>query len=130
VCSFAVFDFEKHGNARYGAATETARNRKYVSNNGKLEQSFLNFKANHPNWDPGVQGSQYLSRVLFKRPLPGRSHMGIPHQQSFLRPPDMEQPTDSYQPMESMFQSVHYGTNVGRELVAMLDAFYDANKRQ
>jgi autophagy-related protein 9 len=129
VCSFAAFDFEKHGNAQYGAPTEPARNRKYVSNNGKLEQSFLNFKANHPNWDPGVQGSQYLSRVLFKRPLPARSHVGVPYQQSFLRPPEMEQPTDSYLPMESMLQSVHYGTNVGRELVAMLDAFYDSNKR-
>jgi hypothetical protein len=127
VCSFAAFDFEKHGDMRYGAP-EQARNQKYVSKNGKLEQSFLNFKANHPNWDPGVQGSQYLSRVL-KRPQQ-RSHLGmVSHQPAYYRQPDIEIQNESYLPMESMMNSVHHGTNLGRELIGLLDAFYDANKR-
>jgi hypothetical protein len=129
ICSFASFDFEKHGNMQYGAPEE-ARNKRYVSTHGKLEQSFLNFKANHPNWDPGVQGSQYLSRVLTKRPPTGRSHFGlVPHQPMHNRQTDMEIQNESYLPMESMVNSIHHGTNLGRELIGLLDAFYDSNKR-
>ncbi|KAJ3046056.1 autophagy protein atg9 [Rhizophlyctis rosea] len=66
VCSFAVFDFRKHGNAKYGAPAE-ADNDYFISNGGKMEQSFMNFKAQNPDWDPGLEGSQYLGNVLSRR---------------------------------------------------------------
>ncbi|KAI8823449.1 APG9-domain-containing protein [Fimicolochytrium jonesii] len=49
VCSFAVWDFRKFGNAKvggvqYGAPTQ-GRNDYYSSKGGKMEQSFLNFKV-------------------------------------------------------------------------------------
>ncbi|CAG8557548.1 8765_t:CDS:10 [Paraglomus occultum] len=63
VCSFAVFDFKRHGNVKYGAPTEVA-NEYYLSKEGKMEKSFLNFKANHPDWEPtDPTGSMYLSRL-------------------------------------------------------------------
>ncbi|KAG9285925.1 hypothetical protein G9A89_013350 [Geosiphon pyriformis] len=63
VCSFAVFDFKRHGNVKYGAPTEVA-NEYYISNQGKMEKSFLNFKANHPDWEPtDPTGSAYLTRL-------------------------------------------------------------------
>jgi len=46
VCSFAEFNFERHGNVKFGAPSRAhARDNKMVSNEGKMEKSFLNFKA-------------------------------------------------------------------------------------
>ncbi|CAG8795071.1 39748_t:CDS:2, partial [Gigaspora margarita] len=65
VCSFAVFDFKRHGNVKYGAPAEV-ENEYYLSKDGKMEKSFLNFKANHPDWEPtDPAGSLYLSRLNF-----------------------------------------------------------------
>ncbi|KIL69852.1 hypothetical protein M378DRAFT_184229 [Amanita muscaria Koide BX008] len=63
VCSFAEFNFERHGNVKFGAPTN-ARDRRMISNEGKMEKSFLTFKAANPNWNPSdPSGSLYLSRM-------------------------------------------------------------------
>ncbi|KAI0958042.1 hypothetical protein AcW1_006235 [Taiwanofungus camphoratus] len=63
VCSFAVFDFQRHGNIKFGAPTKAADER-LMSKEGKMEKSFLNFKAAHPEWTPtDPTGSLYLSRI-------------------------------------------------------------------
>ncbi|KIJ35722.1 hypothetical protein M422DRAFT_180387 [Sphaerobolus stellatus SS14] len=63
VCSFAVFDFKRHGNVKYGAPTEANEDR-FMSKEGKMEKSFLNFKAANPQWNPtDATGSLYLSRM-------------------------------------------------------------------
>ncbi|TFK94825.1 APG9-domain-containing protein [Polyporus arcularius HHB13444] len=63
VCSFAVFDFQRHGNIKFGAPTKVADER-FMSKEGKMEKSFLNFKAAHPDWTPNdPSGSLYLSRM-------------------------------------------------------------------
>ncbi|RKP23906.1 autophagy protein Apg9-domain-containing protein [Syncephalis pseudoplumigaleata] len=63
VCSFALFDFKRHGNIRYGAPSE-AVNEHFISKEGKMEKSFINFKANHPDWEPeDMAGSLYLTRL-------------------------------------------------------------------
>jgi len=63
VCSFAEFNFERHGNVKFGAPTQT-RDKKMISNEGKMEKSFLNFKATNPDWNPSdPSGSLYLSRM-------------------------------------------------------------------
>ncbi|CAG8433355.1 1564_t:CDS:10 [Diversispora eburnea] len=63
VCSFAVFDFKRHGNLKYGAPVEV-NNEYYLSKDGKMEKSFLNFKANHPDWEPAdPTGSLYLNNL-------------------------------------------------------------------
>ncbi|KAI0748469.1 APG9-domain-containing protein [Daedaleopsis nitida] len=64
VCSFAVFDFQRHGNVKFGAPTTTAVEERWTSKEGKMEKSFLNFKAAHPDWTPNdPSGSLYLSRM-------------------------------------------------------------------
>lgn len=64
VCSFAEFNFERHGNVKFGAPTQ-AQDKKMVSNEGKMEKSFLNFKATNPDWNPtDHSGSLYLSRMI------------------------------------------------------------------
>ncbi|KAJ2852822.1 autophagy protein atg9, partial [Coemansia erecta] len=64
VCSFAAFDFEKHGNARFSAPTTRAANEHLASRNGKMEQSFLAFKADYPEWQPRNQAASiYLQRA-------------------------------------------------------------------
>ncbi|KAI8048954.1 autophagy protein Apg9-domain-containing protein [Gilbertella persicaria] len=64
VCSFAQFDFERHGNVKYGVQGAVAEDEYYLSKQGKMEKSFLNFKANHPRWQPhDMAGSMYLSKV-------------------------------------------------------------------
>jgi hypothetical protein len=47
VCNFAVFDFERQGNRQYGAGNDnTESDQKLISNHGKMEYSFMNFKVN------------------------------------------------------------------------------------
>lgn len=63
VCSFAVFDFKRHGNQAYGAPTDQ-KDDHLASKAGKMESSFLSFKAAYPNWDPGMERSTYLTTVM------------------------------------------------------------------
>ncbi|KAH9483933.1 Autophagy-related protein 9 [Psilocybe cubensis] len=79
VCSFAEFNFERHGNVKFGApgpATQgNGDNRKMLSNEGKMEKSFLNFKAANPDWNPAdPSGSLYLSRMADLN-----AHLQYPH---------------------------------------------------
>ncbi|KAJ2744242.1 autophagy protein atg9 [Coemansia sp. BCRC 34301] len=63
VCSFAAFDFEKHGNIKFSAPTR-APGEHLASKNGKMEQSFLAFKAGYPEWQPRDQAASiYLQRA-------------------------------------------------------------------
>ncbi|KAJ2765509.1 autophagy protein atg9, partial [Coemansia nantahalensis] len=63
LCSFAAFDLENHGNVRFSAPTRAAAEH-LSSKNGKMELSFLAFKANYPEWTPRTQaGSIYLQRA-------------------------------------------------------------------
>ncbi|XP_006458033.1 hypothetical protein AGABI2DRAFT_183133 [Agaricus bisporus var. bisporus H97] len=63
VCSFAEFNFERHGNVKFGAP-KAVNDKKMISNQGKMEKSFLNFKAANPDWNPtDPSGSLYLSRM-------------------------------------------------------------------
>jgi len=48
VCGFALFDFERHGDTRYGAPVAGAP--AHRSRDGKMEKSYLNFKLHHPSW--------------------------------------------------------------------------------
>lgn len=76
VCSFAVFDFKRHGNIKFGAPSfgeldderkeDTAWqvDERLQSKDGKMEKSFLAFKAAHPEWTPmDPTGSMYLERL-------------------------------------------------------------------
>jgi hypothetical protein len=38
-----------------------------VSEEGKMEHSFINFKVNYPNWQPNEQGSLFLNKILSNR---------------------------------------------------------------
>eukprot|EP00249_Psilotum_nudum_P013031 c24114_g1_i1 orf=437-3007(-) len=59
VCSLSVFDFEHHGNSKYGSPFQTSKDRR--SCQGKMEKSFLSFKSSYPNWEPHASGKQFLS---------------------------------------------------------------------
>lgn len=91
-----------------------------------MEQSFVNFKINNPNWNPGLQGSQFISKVIGKRP--GRtnaSQMWSPTRSIS----QSEMPMDSMIQGESVLASSYEGPeNIGREFVGLLDALYKANQ--
>lgn len=103
VCSFAVFDFHRHGAvgaegaAAAAAAATTAgappspivRRRdvlrrlpvvqtpqhphqpNYMSNEHKMEKSFLHFKATHPDWQPSDPSSSvFLDRLMAHHDAP------------------------------------------------------------
>lgn len=61
VCSFAVFDFERHGNAKYGS--HVPHDKYYRSRQGKMEKSFITFLANNPNWEPSENGKLLVRKV-------------------------------------------------------------------
>ena len=48
VCSLALFDFERHGDVRYGAPVNGPPEMR--SRDGKMEKSYVNFRAQHPSW--------------------------------------------------------------------------------
>ena len=55
ICSFALFDFEKHGNPGYGSISlNKAPSKHHQSSQGKLEKSLLSFAENHPDWNQGM----------------------------------------------------------------------------
>jgi hypothetical protein len=52
VCGFATFNFNKFGSSLYGTRIEDSLHR---SLQGKMEVSYLNFKAHYPTWTPPVE---------------------------------------------------------------------------
>jgi len=60
VCSFAVFDFRRHG--KTDSAEEKERSR-WRTNENKMEKSFLHFKATNPDWQPDPASSVFLDRL-------------------------------------------------------------------
>ncbi|XP_078444182.1 autophagy 9 (APG9) [Wolffia australiana] len=61
VCSFSTFDFENHGNSKYGSPIMAPRERR--SSQGKLEKSFLSFHNDYPTWEPDGQGQCFLENL-------------------------------------------------------------------
>jgi len=59
VCSLSAFDFEHHGNSKYGSPFHTSKDRR--SSQGKMEKSFISFKFNYPNWEPDGDGKHLMS---------------------------------------------------------------------
>ncbi|KAJ0966621.1 hypothetical protein J5N97_023538 [Dioscorea zingiberensis] len=59
VCSLSVFDFESHGNRKYGSPCDAPRDNR--SSQGKMEKSFLSFQSAYPTWEPNLHGQQFLS---------------------------------------------------------------------
>ena len=79
VCSFAHFDFKRHGNVKYGAPID-ANNIRLMSDQGKLEKSVINFKANNPTWmgDDQNQTSVFVNKLSESMALNKRHH-GLKH---------------------------------------------------
>ncbi|KAL8292241.1 hypothetical protein RQP46_001707 [Phenoliferia psychrophenolica] len=70
VCSFAVFDFKRHGDTRFGAPVEAADvGDRYKSQQGKMEKSFLNFTAQNPAWVPRDQTQSLFLSTLGAAPI-------------------------------------------------------------
>ena len=62
MCGFALFDFERHGDSRYGAPVSGEADQR--SCDGKMEKAYLSFRANHPSWrDDTLQGAELLSKI-------------------------------------------------------------------
>lgn len=61
VCSFSVFDFQKHGNANYASPYNSLPSQR--SSQGKMEKSFLSFQTSYPSWQPDSQGMQFLTTL-------------------------------------------------------------------
>lgn len=68
VCSFAIFNFQRHGDPDYGGgvgrpSAQPAPAQYFQSKQGKMEKSFINFASKYPDWVPNEQGSMYISRL-------------------------------------------------------------------
>jgi autophagy-related protein 9 len=85
VCSYAVFNLRTHGNPEYGAPADTT-NPHLRSRDGKLELSVLNFKANNPQWEPGLDGSQFLQNLTRSRFHLQRNDGSLSVDNSLFRP--------------------------------------------
>jgi len=61
VCSLAAFDFERHGDVKFGSPLLVPKDRQ--SQEGKMEKSFLTFAETYPQWKPNQQGQQLLQNL-------------------------------------------------------------------
>lgn len=61
VCSLSLFDFESHGNRKYGSPFDAARGMR--SSQGKMEKSFLSFQSTYQFWEPSAHGQLFLSNL-------------------------------------------------------------------
>ncbi|KAL1720107.1 putative transmembrane protein [Schizophyllum commune] len=112
VCSFAEFNFERHGNVKFGAPKKV-RDKRMVSNEGKMEKSFLNFKAANPDWNPSdPTGSLYLSKMAditaHQNPSAARRRSVHLDHSTFITPPDASTMTERAQEYDrALLQSQH-----------------------
>jgi len=58
VCSLAMFDFERHGNVKYGSQYQS--DKRFRSRQGKMEKSFVSFCNHYDHWTPDGAGKEYL----------------------------------------------------------------------
>eukprot|EP01135_Chromosphaera_perkinsii_P010742 Nk52_evm21s2209 gene=Nk52_evmTU21s2209 len=64
VCSFATFDFKRHGNPKYAVPKGISCGTEYnLTSLGKMEKSFVNFKNHNPDWAPEFGGREYLDSL-------------------------------------------------------------------
>ncbi|KAJ1549593.1 autophagy protein atg9 [Cladochytrium tenue] len=134
VCSFAAFNLRSHGNPMYGAPSAAADHH-LMSKEGKMEQSFLFFKTNNPQWEPGADGNQYLqtlnraSRIV---PLPDGSP---PLEGSHFRTRRFNNrasfPEPAVRPVNELVlaASEYDMDDRGLRLIGLLDAVYQAQAR-
>jgi len=98
VCTFANFDFKKHGNPMYGSslsAPDTDR-----SCDGKMEQSFLSFASRHPSWAVPEDGKEMLTTLAtFQSTLSAPSTTS-----SVLHPPEKREPMEETDMIDSLLQ--------------------------
>ncbi|GAA6053888.1 hypothetical protein JCM3770_005318 [Rhodotorula araucariae] len=93
VCSFAVFDFKRHGDTKFGAPVQETRDERWKSTEGKMEKSFLTFVASNPAWVPRDQTqSLFLSRMTEAAPPP---HFSQLHPSSSTYAPHARHPSAS-----------------------------------
>ncbi|GAA6017488.1 hypothetical protein JCM10207_008244 [Rhodosporidiobolus poonsookiae] len=87
VCSFAVFDFDRHGDAKFGAPVQGQAER-WKSTEGKMEKSFLTFAAHNPAWQPrDATQSLFLSKMTDAAGFhPSASSLNPPLNASFHHP--------------------------------------------
>ncbi|CCG80926.1 Autophagy-related protein 9 [Taphrina deformans PYCC 5710] len=75
VCSFALFDFEANGDAKYGAPISDKATPNRTAKEGKMEKSFLNFKASNPDWVPELSGSHFLQNLQTQTKVASSNHV-------------------------------------------------------
>ena len=61
VCSFALFDFERHGDTRYGAPSAGVVGQRSCL--GKMEKAYVSFRIHHPSWQD-ERGDELLENVV------------------------------------------------------------------
>jgi len=111
ICKFAKFPLAEHGNKRYGV--DSSSNKRNRTKQGKMEKSFLNFKANHPEWKPDEDGQRYL--VSLTRTVGSASSM-------FRRDPDDNNRstfTSASDPQLSVFESTSDKHSVGDSIASL-----------
>jgi autophagy-related protein 9 len=124
VCSFALFDFQRHGNNKYGGASGGGTNKRQHTRQGKMEKSFISFVSNNPNWTPHEDGSLYLSKMQdFEVSMSRQIPTPIPNASMFLRRP--------YEPTvlreeDELDESIQPRTGI----MSILNQYYDIHVTQ
>lgn len=119
ICSLANFDFEKHGNSKYGATTHSAKAAR--SRQGKMEKSFLTFVSTYPTWEPGAAAKQMLAALDPHHPLAPTPH--FPYTSLYHQPDNISGPRAAMQhalasasPHRLPHQAAAYSPGRGRAL--------------
>lgn len=64
VCDYSLMELEKYGNEEYGTAVDSGKvNDKERPHDGKLEQSYISFQQQFPNWAGNPAGRDLINKV-------------------------------------------------------------------
>ncbi|KAL5052648.1 hypothetical protein RYX36_033330 [Vicia faba] len=124
VCSFSVFDFQRHRNSSYGSSSDSPRDQR--SSQGKLEKSFLSFQSSYPSWEPNAEGKKFLLNLrAFREQKSSSGHVnrqGFPPLILWRGSPRHTKPPSPFLPISNFIHLIHLLNRISDSVMATTSA--------
>ncbi|XP_020247558.1 autophagy-related protein 9 isoform X2 [Asparagus officinalis] len=133
VCSFSAFNFESHGNKKYGSPFDAPRETR--SSQGKMEKSFLSFQSAYPSWEPSIHGRKFLATLCKFKDQQVQQNLHRHNYPSPSQPWELAQSSRTqsemfhrYPPKDILLNIVNIPDQDGIHQPYILDLYYTSSK--